>query len=278
MDYKYKIPYPKFGKKNVENIFNSNKLNKSQNITNKITKVSNKITNKAKEIGQKITSIEISKPKYPIFYVLLLIIILVLIFLIIFFGYYIFTECYDKKNLSQYILDFDFDPCKSKFKPSSLKERKIEDEKEVFHISNQDFTYEQAKCKCAAYGGRLATKNEIIEAYNNGAEWCTYGWSEGQRAYYITQKCSWDKRQEEDPRHRFDCGWPGLNGGFFANPKLKFGINCYGIRPKGKLIKEKLPICEGRQFCKIKNNYNASHRLDTDIISPFNKNQWSRYG
>ena len=27
--------------------------------------------------------------------------------------------------------------------------------KEVFHISNQDYTYNQAKCKCNAYGARL---------------------------------------------------------------------------------------------------------------------------
>ena len=84
--------------------------------------------------------------------------------------------------------------------------------------------------------------------------------------------------QEGDPKHRYDCGLPGVNGGFFANPKLKFGINCYGIKPKGKLVKEKAPICEGQEFCKMTRNYNAAHRLDTDIVAPFNSDQWSRFG
>ena len=40
---------------------------------------------------------------------------------------------------------------------------------------------------------------------------------EGQTAYYPTQKCTWDKKT---------CGKPGINGGFFSNPYLKFGANC----------------------------------------------------
>ena len=31
------------------------------------------------------------------------------------------------------------------------------------------------------------------------------------------------------------CGNPGINGGYFANPDLKFGVNCYGIKPKKSL-------------------------------------------
>jgi hypothetical protein len=197
--------------------------------------------------------------------------------MIVFILYYIFTDCYDKKSLGQYLLDMDFEPCIYKYNPSGYKERKIEKEKEVFNIANQDYTYEQAKCKCAAYNGRLATKDEIIDAYNKGADWCTYGWSEGQTAYYPTQKCTWDKLQEGNPKNKYDCGMPGINGGFFSNPKLKFGINCYGIKPKGSVVKEKVPICEGQDFCKMNTNYNASHKLDTDEIASFNENQWSIY-
>ena len=46
-------------------------------------------------------------------------------------------------------------------------ERKVLNEKEVFHISDQIYTYEEAKCKCASYNGRLATESEIVDAYNN---------------------------------------------------------------------------------------------------------------
>lgn len=252
--YKYKIPYPKFNDSNV----------------------SNKLKNIQTKIGTKIG--EIKKPELTWTTIVAIIIIIILMLLIAYFLYYLLTDCYQKKSLAQYIFDFSFDPCVYKYAPTTYKERKLEREKEVFHIANQDYTYEQAKCKCAAYGGRLATKSEIIDAYNKGADWCTYGWSEGQTAYYPTQKCTWDKLQEGDVHHRLDCGWPGVNGGFFANPKLKFGINCYGIKPKGKLVKEKAPICEGKDFCQMNVNYAAAHKLDTDEISPFNEKQWSLYG
>ena len=37
---------------------------------------------------------------------------------------------------------------------------------EVFHIANQDYTYEQAKCKCESYNAKLATYNQLVNAYN----------------------------------------------------------------------------------------------------------------
>lgn len=251
---------------NISNVpkNSSNRANKSINFKSKFKNISNTVTTQVSDFNWK--------------HILLIIIIIVLIFLVILILNYVLADCYQKKNLGEYLIDGDFDPCKTKYKPSTYKERVREHEKEVFHIANQDYTYEQAKCKCEAYNGRLATKDEIIKAYNKGAEWCSYGWSEGQNAYYPTQKCTWDKLQEGDPAHRLDCGMPGINGGFFANPKLKFGINCYGIRPKGEVVKEKEPVCKGGSFCKMKTNYFASHKLGTDEISPFNKDQWSQFG
>ena len=47
---------------------------------------------------------------------------------------------------------------------------------EVFHISDNQFTYDDAPAVCAAYGAQLATLEQIIDSYNHGAEWCGYGW------------------------------------------------------------------------------------------------------
>jgi hypothetical protein len=58
---------------------------------------------------------------------------------------------------------------------------------------------------------------------------------------------------------------------------LKFGVNCYGVKPKGKVVREKAAICEGKDFCGMRENYNAAHRLGGDNLSPFNENQWSRF-
>ena len=145
--------------------------------------------------------------------------------------------------------------------------------KEVFHIANQDYTYEQAKCKCDSYNAQLATYDQLVDAYNGGAEWCTYGWSNGQKAYYPTQKCNWEKK---GPEEKLKCGNPGLNGGFFADPSLKFGVNCYGKKPKGKISKLKDPICNGgRNYCEMPQNFGANNRLETDEIAPFNNDTWN---
>ncbi len=144
--------------------------------------------------------------------------------------------------------------------------------KEVFHIANQDYTYEQAKCKCDSYNAKLATYDQLVDAYNDGAEWCTYGWSSGQKAYYPTQKCNWEKKE---PEEKLKCGNPGLNGGFFADPSLKFGVNCYGKKPKGKVSKLKDPVCNGGNYCELPQNFGANNRLETDEISPFNSDKWN---
>jgi len=149
----------------------------------------------------------------------------------------------------------------------------LEGPEQVFHISNQDYTYEDARCKCESYSAKLATYPQIVESYNKGADWCSYGWSEGQTAYYPTQKCNWKKKSKKEQE---ECGKPGINGGFFSDNKLRFGVNCFGKKPEGKIIKIKDDKCGSEEggrggMC----NYNSSHRLETDEIAPFNDNTWS---
>ena len=232
--------------------------------------------------------------KYIIISFLILILICFVIYILICIWHYYNTECYDKKTFFGYLFDFkDNYVCIIENEPilpeipidlPPVREIKpfiprIEPKKEVFHISNQDYTYQQSKCKCESYGGRLATKGELIDAYNSGANWCTYGWTDNQSAYYPVQKCEWDNIQKENERlpesSKKYCGMPGINGGFFANPEIKFGANCYGIKPKGRLNKPKKPYCPPMNFCKLENNFQASHKLDTDEIVGFNNEQWS---
>ena len=55
---------------------------------------------------------------------------------------------------------------------------------EVFNIRDNIFTYNEAKAVCAAHGARLATIEDLIAAYDKGANWCSYGWTQGQLALY----------------------------------------------------------------------------------------------
>jgi hypothetical protein len=109
-------------------------------------------------------------------------------------------------------------------------------EKEVFNVSNNKYTYHDAEAVCKAFDADVATYDQIEQAYNNGAEWCNYGWSQNQLALFPTQKASWNKLQKDslnsEENHRNDCGRPGINGGFIDNPYVKFGVNCYGVKPE----------------------------------------------
>ena len=102
---------------------------------------------------------------------------------------------------------------------------------EVFNIGNNMFTYDDAQSVCASYGARLATYDEVESTYNNGGEWCNYGWSDGQSAYFPTQKSTWKHLQQSESTKNA-CGRPGVNGGFIDNPNIRFGANCFGQKPK----------------------------------------------
>lgn len=203
-----------------------------------------------------------------------LIVLLTLVYIVIYLIKYLSTKCYKKHSFIDYLRNGSLgNVCLQKDAPLMKKmENKPIKTEEVFHIANQDYNYNQAKCKCSAYGARLAKYSEIVDAYNKGANWCNYGWSEGQKAYYPVQKCYWDNSKEF-------CGKkPGINGGFFPNPHLKFGVNCFGVKPEGKVVIPKEPVCdEHKDFCGLKKNKQASTKLDSDDIAPFNKTQWSIY-
>ena len=46
---------------------------------------------------------------------------------------------------------------------------------------------------CNAHDGELASYEQIEKAYNDGAEWCSYGWSKDVMALYPTQKSTYNK-------------------------------------------------------------------------------------
>ena len=85
-------------------------------------------------------------------------------------------------------------------------------EDQVFHVPNNIYSFNDAKAVCKAYGSRLATYEEIENAYKKGAEWCGFGWSADQMALYPTQMETWKKLQKRKG-HKHDCGRPGINGG-----------------------------------------------------------------
>ena len=153
--------------------------------------------------------------------------------------------------------------------------------KQVFNIPGNNYDYENSGALCKAYGGRLATYSEIENSYNSGAEWCNYGWSDGQMALFPTQQKTFDNLQKI-AGHENDCGRTGINGGYMANPRLKFGVNCYGYKPKitpeeQHLMSSTTPYPQTQKDIDFQNEIDYWKTQITNIlVSPFNYNNWSR--
>lgn len=150
-----------------------------------------------------------------------------------------------------------------------------EPDKQVFNVSNNLYNYEEAQKVCAAFDASLATYDQIETAYNNGAEWCNYGWSDGQMAYFPTQKETWENLQN-NPNMKHACGRPGINGGFIDNPYIKFGANCFGVKapePDGW----KAPVY-GYAACQDNGENEELEKLRNSAkLNSFNIKKWSRY-
>ncbi len=153
-------------------------------------------------------------------------------------------------------------------------------EKQVFHIPSNTYTYTDAKAVCTAYGSELASYNEINDAFGKGADWCSYGWSEGQMAFFPTQEEKWNDLQKVKG-HEHDCGRPGINGGYIANPNVRFGANCYGYKPaitlEDSVNMSNMPLYT-KTSEEIKFDSKVSYyknKLKDILVAPFNNASWS---
>lgn len=153
-------------------------------------------------------------------------------------------------------------------------------ENQVFNIPGNYYGYNDAKTLCSAYGARLATYDDVEKAYDKGGEWCNYGWSEGQMALFPTQKSTYKNLQTIEG-HENDCGRPGINGGYMANPHIKFGVNCYGHKPvmtgdeeQNMMTNSPYPKTEKDILMEKRVDY-WKQRLDEILVSPFNYSKWN---
>jgi hypothetical protein len=190
-------------------------------------------------------------------------------------------------NVSAYISDLftnkpkvDIVVDQGNYQPSPVPEIKFK--KQVFNIPGNYYDYENAKALCTAYGSDLATYEQIEKAYKNGGEWCNYGWSEGQMALFPTQQKTFDNLQNI-PGHEHDCGRPGINGGYIANPNVRFGVNCYGNKPKITEEEEQLmytstPYPESAKDIAFQKRVDFwKGQVDNVLVSPFNYKTWGSF-
>lgn len=190
---------------------------------------------------------------------------------------------YGKSNNST---DEKKDAKKKDKKQSTVTDEKNIDEvgNEVFHVSNNLYSYDDAQAICTSYGARIATYDEVENAYKNGAEWCGYGWSDGQMVLFPTQKSTWDKLQKTT-EHKNSCGRPGVNGGYIHNPYVKFGANCYGKKPLANTADiNRMNAQKNTVYPKSKKDIISDMKTqfwkdnaDKLVINGFNNDKWSSY-
>jgi hypothetical protein len=151
---------------------------------------------------------------------------------------------------------------------------------QVFHLPERKYSYTDAQALCKAYDSRLANFDELNDAYNSGADWCNYGWSENQMALFPTQEEKWNKLQTLQG-HEKDCGHPGINGGYIDNPDLKFGVNCFGNKPsitdeQAYNMRQKPIYNKNAKEIKFDSQVDYwRNNLSQIEIAPFNHNNWS---
>lgn len=170
-------------------------------------------------------------------------------------------------------------PTPSEAAAESIVEKVLPGKKEVFNIASNRYTYSDSAPLCKALGAELATYEQVKDAYGRGADWCNYGWVKGQMALYPTQEETWKKLQEGPIDQRTSCGRPGLNGGYFDNPELRFGVNCYGVKPgqsahDAELIAAGTPkspdaLAFDQKVAEFKSD------IDSIGVSPFREGAWS---
>ena len=173
----------------------------------------------------------------------------------------------------------DDTPIVSSESPDSIVNKIIPMSKEVFNVSSNRYSYYDAEPLCKALGAELATYDQVKEAWAKGADWCNYGWVKGQQALYPTQKETWDKLQQGPEGDRLKCGEPGVNGGFFDNPEMRFGVNCFGSKPP-QSQHDATKLEEGAPMSPEVLDYNkkvAKFRSQSDSLGvmPYNSEKWS---
>jgi hypothetical protein len=89
---------------------------------------------------------------------------------------------------------------------------------QLYHIFKNIYTYTEAEEECKRRNAKLASKDDLVKAFDTGADWCSYGWVKGKEAYVPNR----------NPKCLPKIGL--LSAGNIPET-TKIGANCYGAAP-----------------------------------------------
>lgn len=94
------------------------------------------------------------------------------------------------------------------------------DDYEPFHIGGYSYRASDAPAQCNKYNAQLATREQMENAWEEGANWCSWGHEVGGMSFPINTSLS--TGCSTTPR-LVTSGPTGVN--------VKKGVNCYGVKP-----------------------------------------------
>lgn len=154
--------------------------------------------------------------------------------------------------------------------------------KQVFNVSENRYTFSDAEPLCKALGAELATYDQVKQSWDQGADWCNYGWIKGQGAVYPTQQSTFDSLQTgTSDDERLACGTVGVNGGYMDDPSLRFGVNCYGDKPVESehdlknMLQNRIPPLTPDVLEQTKKELRYKSEQGQIGVLPFRKGAWS---
>ena len=162
----------------------------------------------------------------------------------------------------------------------NIVEKILPGRKEVFNIAQNKYTYSDSEPLCKAFGAELASYDQVKDAWQKGADWCNYGWVKGQAAVFPTQETTFNKLQSGPEDQRMVCGTPGVNGGYFDNPEIKFGVNCYGIKPSENEADNRAIMAQNgdltpQALAFDKKVLDYKSHMGQIPVNPFNPSNWA---
>jgi len=94
--------------------------------------------------------------------------------------------------------------------------------KEVYQIGQYNTKKSDAEAKCKMHRGTLATYDQLSQAQENGADWCSTGWvsNKDRPQYPITTSTG------------AGCGNGSAGIKEYLPPSNMAAVNCYGIKPE----------------------------------------------
>lgn len=168
----------------------------------------------------------------------------------------------------------------SQFFDQGAIEKVLPGRKEVFNIAQNKYTFSDAEPLCKAFGAELATYDQVKDAWQKGADWCNYGWVKGQAAVFPTQESTFNNLQAGPEDQKMACGVPGVNGGYFDNPEMRFGVNCYGVKPSENEADAKAIMAQNgdltpQALAFDRQVLNYKSQMGEIPVNPFKPGTWS---